>query len=141
MPQSFQHQTSKKDENDNLPPPPVKTSKFAPLYCSKETDNKSLETFIKKIEKVLFNPEHVKKSRHNLRKDEKAALKDIRNWDKNVVRVQDKGSRFEVLDNEDYVKKDEDQINRSSFQRLEYNPTKNIEVKVKILVEQWSQFI
>ena len=30
----------------------------------------------------------------NLRKDEKAALKYIRNWDKNVVRVQDKGSRF-----------------------------------------------
>ena len=57
------------------------------------------------------------------------------------MRVQDKGSRFEVLDNEDYVKKDEDQINRSSFQRLEYNPTKSIEVKVKILVEQWSQFI
>ena len=54
-----------------------------------------------------------------LSKDEKAALKDIRNWDKNVVRVQDKGSRFVVMDNEDYVKKVEHQINRSSFQRQE----------------------
>ena len=60
-----------------------------------------------------------------LSKDEKAALKDIRNWDKNVVRVQDKGSRFVVLDNDDYIKKVEHQINRSSFQRLEYDPTKN----------------
>ena len=68
LPQSFQHQTSKKDENDNLPPPPVKTSKFAPLYYSKETDHKSLETFIKKTEKDLFNPEHVKKSRHESEK-------------------------------------------------------------------------
>ena len=38
-----------------------------------------------------------------LSKEKKAALKDIRNWDKNVVRVQDKGSRFVVMDNEDYV--------------------------------------
>ena len=60
-----------------------------------------------------------------LSKEKKAALKDIRNWDKNVVRVQDKGSRFVVLDNEDYIKKVEHQINRSSFQRLEYDPTKN----------------
>ena len=74
-----------------------------------------------------------------LSKDEKAALKDIRNWDKNVVRVQDKGSRFVVLDNDDYIKKVEHQINRSSFQRLEYDPTKSFEVKVNTWVEKWSQ--
>ena len=50
-PQSLQYQISNKDENNNLPPPPVKTSKFARLYRSKETDNKSVEVFIKKIEK------------------------------------------------------------------------------------------
>ena len=29
--QSLQHQISNKDENNNLPPPPLKTSKFAPF--------------------------------------------------------------------------------------------------------------
>ena len=101
--QSLWHQISNKDENNNLLPPPIKTNKFTPLYRSKETDSKSLEMFIEKIEKNLFNPENVKKVHHNLSKDEKAALKDIRYWDKNVVRVQDKGSRFVVLDNEDYI--------------------------------------
>ena len=115
----MEHQISNKDENNKLPPPPVKTSKFAPLYRSKKTDSIDLEMFIKKIEKDLFNPENVKKVRHNLSKNEKAARKDIRNYDKNVVRVQCKGSRFVVLDNEDYVKKVEHQINRSSFQRQE----------------------
>ena len=134
--QSVRHQISNKNENNNLPPPPVKTNKFAPLYRSKETDKKSLEMFIEKIEKDLFNPENVKKVCHNLSKDEKAALKDIRYWDKNVVRVQDKGSRFVVLDNEDYIKKVEHQINRSSFQRLEYDPTKSFEVKVNTWVEK-----
>ena len=55
------------------------------------------------------------------------------------MRVQDKGSRFVVLDNEDYIKKVEDQINRSSFHRLEYDPTKSFEVKVNTWVEKWSQ--
>ena len=82
---------------------------------------------------------NVKKVRHNLSKHEKAALKDIRYWDKNVVRVQDKGSRFVVLDNEDYIKKVEDQINRSSFHRLEYDPTKSFEVQVNTWVKKWSQ--
>ena len=50
--------------------------------------------------------------------------------------VQDKGSRFVILDNEDYVKKVEHQI---SFQRLEYNPTKSFDVKVNTWVEKWSQ--
>ena len=108
---------------------------FAPLYRSKETDSKSVEIFIEKIEKYLFNPENVKKVRHNLSKDEKAALKDIRNWDKNVVRVRGKGSRFVVLDNEDYIKKVEHQIKRSSFERIEYDPNKSFEVKVNTWVE------
>ena len=59
--------------------------------------------FIGKIEKDLFNTENVKQVRHNPYKDEKAALKDIRNCDKNFV--QDKGSRFVVLDIEDYINK------------------------------------
>ena len=94
---------SNKDENNNLATPLVKANKLAPLYCSKQTDNIDLEIFIKKIEKDLFNPENIKKVLQNLSKSETAALKDIRNWDKNVVRVQDKGSRFVVMDNEDYV--------------------------------------
>ena len=41
--------------------------------------------FIEKIEKDLLDPENVKKVRHNQSEDEKVALKDIRNWDKNFV--------------------------------------------------------
>ena len=122
-----------------MPPPPIKTNTFAPLHRSKETDNKGTEMFIEKIGKDLFNPENVKNVRYKLSKDEKAVLKDIRYWDKNVVRVQDRRSRFVVLDNEEYIKKAEDQINRSSFHRLEYDPTKSFEVKVNTWVEKWSQ--
>ena len=57
--QSLWYQISNKEENNNLSPPPVKTNKFPPLYRSNETDNKSLEMFIEKTDKDLFNPENV----------------------------------------------------------------------------------
>ena len=57
--QSLWYQISNKEENNNLPPPPVKTNKFPPLYRLNETDNKSLEMFIEKTDKDLFNPENV----------------------------------------------------------------------------------
>ena len=53
------------------------------------------------------------------------------------MRVQVKGSRFVVLDNEDYLKKAEHQIN-IYFQRLEHNPIKSFEVKVNTWVVKWS---
>ena len=52
--------------------------------------------------------------------------------------MQGNGSRFVVLDNEDYVKKVEHQINRSFFQRLEYDPINSFEVKVNTFEEKWS---
>ena len=58
----MQHQIINKKRNNNLPPLPAETSKFPPLKRSKETDNKSLEMFIEKIENDLFNTENVKKS-------------------------------------------------------------------------------
>ena len=57
--QSLWYQISNKEENNNFPPPPVKTNKFPPLYRLNETDNKSLEMFIEKTDKDLFNPENV----------------------------------------------------------------------------------
>ena len=59
--QSVRHQISNKDENNNLPLPSVKTNKFAPLYRSKEIDNKSLEMFIRKIKKIYSTLKMLKK--------------------------------------------------------------------------------
>ena len=52
------------------------------------------------MEKELFNPKNVKIARSNFNKDEKKALKEIKSWKDKVVRVQDKGSTFDILENE-----------------------------------------
>ena len=54
------------------------------------------------MEKELFNPKNAKIARSNLSKDEKKALKGIKSGDEKVVRVQDKGSRFVIHENEVY---------------------------------------
>ena len=48
-------------------------------------------------------------------KNEKLALKEIKSWEDKVIHVQDKGSWFVVLLNNDYETKVQHQIERSSF--------------------------
>ena len=76
------------------------------------------------LEKDLINPKNVKKFQHNITREEQIALKEIRNWDEQTIRIQDKGSRFVILDNLDYEEKVQHQINRSSFQKISENPNK-----------------
>ena len=42
-----------------------------------------------------------------------------------LYRVQDKGSRFAVLDNEDYMQMNNYQLGTGSFQELDYDPSKS----------------
>ena len=66
-------------------------------------------------------------------------MAEIKKWEYNTVRVQDKGSRFVVLNNDDYVCKLEEQINRSSFLQLDHNPTQELDFKVEKWLEKWTE--
>ena len=54
-----------------------------------------------------------------------------------VVRIQNKGSRFVLLTNEDYENKVEHQIPRSSFKELPSDPSQEFERKVKLWIDKW----
>ena len=56
-----------------------------------------------------------------------------------VVRVQDKGSRFALLTNEDDENKVEHQLARSSFNELLNDPSQEFERKVKLWIDKCSQ--
>ena len=57
-----------------------------------------------KIGKELFDPENAKNVGQNLIRDEKKALAEIKKYENNTVRVQDKGSQFVVLMMTMYIK-------------------------------------
>ena len=82
------------------------------------------------MENDLFNSSYIREPRNNLNKSEKLALKQIKSWDDKVIRVQDKGSRFVVLSNDDYESKVQHQIERSSFTETDIEYSKNFEEKV-----------
>ena len=56
-----------------------------------------------------------------------------------VARIQDEGSRFVLLTNEDYENKVEHQIGRSSFNELPNDPNLEFERKVKLRLISGSQ--
>ena len=65
----------------------------------------------------------------------------MKSWDDKVIRVQDKGSRFVVLDTNSFIEKVEHQINRSSFDKLDTDPSPKFKKKVNNWSEKWSYII
>ena len=110
--------------------PPVRHARYTPLYRAKETNIKSLELFIENIEKDIFDTAAVRNVRPSIPKEEKEVLKEIRSWNDQTVRVQDKGSRFFIFDNNDYEQKIQTQINRSSFKQLGEDPSKKCDIQI-----------
>ena len=66
--------------------------------------------------------EHFKK-RENISKRKQNALKEITSWKDEAIRVEDKDSRFIILENRDYEQKIKFQIERSSFKQLPQDPS------------------
>ena len=97
----------------------------------KETSVKALETFLENVERDLLNTDNLHNVHDNLNAAERIALKEIKNWEDKVVRVQDKGSRFVIMDKEDYVTKVNEQIARSSFIELNNDTSTEFQNKVK----------
>ena len=95
------------------PLPVSSTSKK--LYKSKQSNKSSLELFIDTIKNEIFNTKNIRKTCNNLNKDEKVALTEIKSV---------------LLNTCEYVEKVEHQINRSSFSRLDEDPSPEFKQKV-----------
>ena len=118
-------------------PPPKKAEKKS-NFRVKATSSHNLEAFIEKIEHIIFQPSNRNKNVfHNITKNERAALKEIKTANDCCVGVQDKGSRFVILSNEDYCSKVTTQIERGSFITLSSDIPKSFEKKVEYFIKKW----
>ena len=93
--------------------------------------------FLDNIEKELFNPNNIRKTQNNLKKEDKLALNEMKSWDDKVIQVQDKGSRFVIPNTSNYVDKVVQQINRSSYHKINSEPSSKFKNKVIDWVEKW----
>ena len=88
--------------------------------------------FIEILETDIFRSDNYQGIRNNL-----TSLQALRSLNDHTIRVQDKGSRFVLLTNEQYCKKVQYQINRSSFTLLNSDPKKIFEDKTNTWIEKW----
>ena len=90
------------------------------------------------MENDLFDPNDIRKPRNNLNKNKKLALKEIKSWDNKIIDVQNKGSCFVVLLNNDYEGKVQHQIDHSSYTELDNDDSKSFEEKVNSWISKWT---
>ena len=119
--------------DDNLGPFKVKTDARAPV--SKDI---ALETFLATIENKLFDAD---RTHHHpvsiLSKSEHIMLHQLRTSKDIVIRLQDKGSRFVILDRTDYIDKVESNLRDGSFDLLPSDPSLSYYQIVKNWGAKW----
>ena len=96
---------------DDLGPFKIKSNVRAPV--SKDI---ALETFLATVENKLFDAARARREpKANISRAENMALCQLRKSKDIVVRLQDKGSRFVILDRIDYINKVESNLSDGSF--------------------------
>ena len=127
-----------RDKNSNYTPSVERPPAKKPLkWRSPKPNSPELETFLTSVEKDLFQNTKVGKAEDNLTRTERRALTSWRRdnlFNKEsdtIIRLQDKGNRFVIVDkNTDRVKAQQ-QIGRSSFIKLNHDSTDTHNKKVK----------
>ena len=113
---------------DHLPPIPGKKGWKPPISKFPE-----LELFLSNVRKDILNPRYIRNSQDNLSKGERSALRELKNSDV-TIRIQDKGSRFALINSNEYNNKMLGQLNNPlHYKVLESDPT----TEHLGLVEQW----
>jgi hypothetical protein len=123
---------------NHKPPPKRQKTRYRVDKCTKIP---AIEAFLTAVQSHIFKSVTTNKSRDNLPPDERAALLDWRrnvlfNPDSSVVmRMQDKGNRFIVVDKNEDIEKAQIQIDRSSFRLMNTDLTKE---HIKIVCD-WAE--
>ena len=83
-------------------PPPIQKQPNI-NYRKEKTNINSLETFTELVENDIFKLGNYKRIKNNINNQERKALKDVQKDTSKTRRIQDKGSRFVVLDSDSYI--------------------------------------
>ena len=116
-------------------PPPSKSRSHI-NYRKDKANIISLETFTELVENDIFKPDNYRRIKSNITKEERKALKNIQRDFIRSYRIQHKGSRFVILDNDDYIEKSDYQLRGSSFSKLNDSCPNDFEINVIMWIEE-----
>ena len=95
------------------PPPIQKQSNIN--YRKEKTNINSLETFVELVENDIFKPKNYRRIKNNISNQEKKRSEGHTKRHQKHGPIQDKGSRFVVLDSDNYIEKTDRKLERSSL--------------------------
>ena len=85
-----------------------------------------LENFLQLVKTDIFDPANTKKALDNLNKGERRALRDLQQLDSQSIKIQDKGSKFVILETEEYDSKMYKQLNNPlHYRKLDSDSSSN----------------
>ena len=94
-----------------------------------------VELFLNNVKKDILEPKNLRKAKDNLTREERSALGKLK-FSNNVFRIQDKGSRFVIISQNEYQDKMLGQLNNDlRYNKLNHDPTIEHFEKVKFSVK------
>ena len=143
----YWHQNAPKTNTSGMSPKTLAIKAIEQkLVTRKETkaiqscNNPCLELFIQQVTKELLqtNSNRTSVSPDNLPEESREALQDMEKWKDVVIRPADKGSKFFVLDREDYVQRTLVHLNdKNTFMEI-HDKTAAIE-EAKLAITNWCE--
>lgn len=118
--------------------PPITKSQSSANYRCQPSKSNALEAFIDAVESNIFSPNKIRKIHSNITPPERQAMKKITEWEDKTVRLQDKGGRFVILKNEDYVNKVNDYITKSHLTEVDTDLSNSFNTEVTNWIDKWN---
>ena len=132
----FHHDKDRDDDNreeESCFPAIRSTSNWMPPKSA----HPEVERFSNNVRKDILEPRNLRKPRDNLTKEERLALRNFKNSD-NIIRIQDKRSRFVILNRQEYQSKKLEQLNNSlHYDIVDLDPTLDHFEQVKTWGHKW----
>ena len=132
----FHHGRNSEDNNytaDERFPSIPSTSNWMPPKSSFP----EVELFLNNVKKDILEPKNLRRAKDNLTREERSALGKLKSSD-NVFRIQDKGSRFVIISQNEYQEKMLGQLNNDlHYYKLNHDPTIEHFEKVKNWGQKW----
>jgi hypothetical protein len=80
-----------------------------------------------------------KRKQDNITKDQRQALKELKNMETIIIVPADKGGKTVIMNRKDYIQKIEDKLNDTNTYEVVKNPTKNVKKKISKLTNKLFQ--
>lgn len=113
------------------------TVRSASNWMPPKSAHPEIELFLNNVRRDILEPKNLRKARDNLTKEERLALRNLKHSE-NIIRIQDKGSRFVILNREEYHSKMLGQLNNSlHYNKVDSDPTLDHFEQVKNWEHKW----